>query len=162
MPCTVVLYSFTAASWQFAQLTGFNVSACGILSAATSVWQSVHLRLNSPCTDVVNFGPSTAIDLPAVPLASAAAWHARQVSLTFGAAAGVAAGFAFADAASPMHTRAQRVRSMVAVVMRIPCGFGCFAGAEGPARFFSPPERIVASTTAGGVDGDQARTEGDD
>jgi len=51
---------------------------------------------------------------------------------------------------------------MVAVVMRIPCGFGCFAGAEGPARFFSPPERIVASTAAGGVDVDQARTEGDD
>src|SRR6266498_5575371 len=103
MPCTVVLYSFTAASWQFAQLTGFNFSACGILSAVTSVWQSVHLRLNSPCTDVVNFGPSTAIDLPPVPLASAAAWHARQVSLTFGADAGAGAGFAHGDDAKPMH-----------------------------------------------------------
>ncbi len=60
-------------SWQVAQLTGFSFSACGILSAETSVWQSVHLRLRLPCTDAANFAPSTAIDLPSAPFASAAA-----------------------------------------------------------------------------------------
>src|SRR4249919_2171829 len=122
VPCTVPLYSFTACSWQVAQLTGFSLSACGILSAETSVWQSVHLRLTLPCTDVTNFAPSTAIDLPSLPLASAAEWHMRQVSLTDGGAVVAAAlGLAWAAKARMAH--------MIAPVARMMIGFiGCPAG----------------------------------
>ena len=91
-PCTVPVYSLTAFSWQVAQFTGFSFSGCGSLSAETSAWQSVHFSFISPCTDDANFAPSTAIDLPPAPLASAAAWHIRQVSTTFGAGAGGVAG----------------------------------------------------------------------
>ncbi len=73
VPCTVPAYSLTALSWQVAQLTGFSFSGCGILSAETSVWQSVHLSFSSPWTEAANFAPSTAIGLPAALLASLSA-----------------------------------------------------------------------------------------
>ena len=108
-PCTVPAYSLTAFSWQVAQLTGFSFSGCGSLSAETSAWQSVHFSLSSPCTDATNFAPSTAIDLPPAPLASAAAWHMRQVSFGFGGAAGLPPGLLPArTAAAPRQNTTHR------------------------------------------------------
>ena len=109
MPWTVEPYSFAALSWQVAQSTGLSFSGCGSFWGETSAWQSVHLRCISPCTDRANVAPSTAIDLPAPLLASLSPWHARQVSLTSGAAA--AARGAMPAASTPRKRAATSART---------------------------------------------------
>ena len=159
LPWTVPLYSFTCCSWQVAQLTGFSFSACGILSAETSAWQSVHFRLRPPCTDAANFAPSTAIDLPSAPFASAAPWHMRHVSLTLGAGA-AAPGLVLPNAA--MATNAQKsapaVRMMIDICICGPAGLRMRPRAGGPAAdapHGALPPRMFASGDVHSVDVDQ-------
>ena len=125
LPWTVPLYSLTGCSWQVAQFDRLQLLGVrDLVRGHVGMWQSVHLRLRPPCTDAANFAPSTAIDLPPAPFASAAPWHMRHVSLTLGAGA-AAAGLVLPNAA--MATKAQKnapaARTMIEVfIFAVPRG----------------------------------------